>query len=197
VIDRSTEAGPTVAAALFAAVEPLLVGRSLAIEVGCGAGEVLLDHAAWFDELRGVDAEPERLAQLTDRAAAMGLERVRGFLPTENWHWPTGSADYVYSRQLFQQLEDRIEAADYLQGVGGVLRPGGIAQVAFDTRPEDVGMLAGLRLPWRRAQSEPTGTPSVRRKADWVRDRFRGADMLVIDERQPGTAEHWFVARRR
>ena len=197
-LDRLYESGRAVAASMFADVAPLFRGRGVVIEIGCGAGHVLLGHAQTFERLRGVDPRPEMLAALEQRAAAVGVDTAQGFLPDQAWDEPTGSADYAYSVHVFQQMEDRLALANYLQGMSAVLRRGGIVQVAFDTRPRDLRYRASLRVPnrfltpeWRRSLR------STRRKEDWVRDRFRGADLQLIGERQFGSAEHWFVARRR
>gem|GEM_PF-1342147 len=197
-VERFYESGRAVAAALLDEIGPLFRGRSLAIEIGCGVGQVLLGHAQHFERLRGVDTAPDKLALLEQRAAHMGIDNVQGFLPTQPWDEPTGAADYVYSLHVFQYIDDRIAIADYIQGISRALRRGGIAHLQFDTRPRHLLYRTRQHVPDRLlGPSQRRGIRSIRRKEDWVRDRIRGADMQVIGERQFGTADHWFVARRR
>jgi SAM-dependent methyltransferase len=190
--------GRAISAAMFAEVEPLFRGRGVAIEIGCGVGHVLLGHAQTFERLRGVDPRPELLAVLEQRAADAGIGNVRGFLPTQPWNEPTGSADYAYALRAFRHIEDPLALANYLQGMSSVLRRGGIVQLAFDTRPRDILHRAAAHLPQRLlAPEHRRGQRTVRHTEDWIRDRFRGADLQLIGERQAGSAEHWFIARRR
>jgi Methyltransferase domain. len=159
---------------------------------------VLLGHAQHFERLRGVDVAPEKVALLEQRAAHMGIDNVQGFLPTQPWDEPSGSADYVYSLHVFQHMESWLEIANYIQGISRVLRRGGIAHLRFDTRPRHLLYRTRQHVPDRLlGPSQRWGIRTIRRKEDWVRDRMRGADLQMIGERQPGSADHWFVARRR
>jgi cyclopropane fatty-acyl-phospholipid synthase-like methyltransferase len=195
---ESADAPDPNAAALFADVAPLFRGRSLAIELGVGSGDVLLEYAATFDRVRGVDADPRMLALLQERATRAGIANAEGVLIDRPWDEPTGAADYVYALNLFRQVEDRVEAANYLQRISMALRRGGIAHVRFDSRPRNVARRLQQRLPERlRPPSERIGVRSVRRLESWVRDRMRGADLEIIGERGAGTIDHWVVARRR
>lgn len=156
-IERFYESGRKVSAAMLDEVGPLFRGRSLAIEIGCGVGRVLLGHARNFERVRGVDVAPRMLSLLEERVAQVGIENVRSFLPTQPWDEPTGSADYVYSLLVFQHIEDPLEIATYIQSIGSVLRRGAIAQLQFDTRPES--------LLYRSGDTSPTNcsvAPSAR-----------------------------------
>ncbi|MEO5703733.1 MAG: class I SAM-dependent methyltransferase [Candidatus Limnocylindrales bacterium] len=197
-IDRRYAVGRETAAAMLSEVGPMFRGRSLAIEIGCGAGQVLLGHAGSFDHVRGVDSAPGNLALLERRAAQAGIANVQTFLPEEPWDWPTGRADFVYSAGVFQFLEDRVEVATYVQRISSVLRRNGVAQLQFDTRPRTASHRAGRHLPdGLLSQGARRGVRSVRREPGWVWDRLRGADLEVFGERDWGTAGHWFFARRR
>jgi SAM-dependent methyltransferase len=186
LLDRASRA---TAATLFSEVDSLFRGRSLAIEVGVGADTVILGNAHTFDRLRAVDADPRSLALLQENAARLGIRNLQTFPLDEPWDEPTGAADYVFARDVFVRTADWVESASLLQRISGVLRRGGIAQIRFDTRPMNVA--------YRLRQRLPKADRSARRRESWVRDRTRGADLEIIGERAPGTADHWVVARRR
>jgi cyclopropane fatty-acyl-phospholipid synthase-like methyltransferase len=192
------ESGRSTAAAMYRDVAPFFRGRSVAIEIGCGIGHVLLGHAGSFEKVRGVDVAAQNLALLEARAAAMGITNVEGFLPEQQWDWPTATADYVYSAGVFQYMEDRVELATWIQRISGVMRRNGIAQLQFDTRPRTLPYRAGRYLPdLVLPRNDRRGVRSIRRKPTWVWDRLRGADLEVFGERDWGTAGHWYFARRR
>src|SRR5258706_1905572 len=196
--DQPNGAAQASSAALLDLVGPLFRGRTMAIELGSGSGSLLLGHAGTFKRVRGVDASAEHRSKLRERAASAGIDNVETFGFDQPWFEPTGAADYVYALDLFRQTEDRVEAANYLQQIAMVLRPGGIAHVRFDTRPSDFAFRLRQRLPnGLRPPDERRGSMPVRRPEAWVRDRVRGADMEIIGERGPGTANHWVGARRR
>jgi SAM-dependent methyltransferase len=183
---------------LLADVGPLFRGRSLAIELGSGNLDELLGLAGAFERVRGVDGDPKLANQLEELAAKAGLGNVKGFAIDQPWDEPTGAADYVYSPDLFRQVEDRVESANHLQRISMVLRSGGIAQLRFDTRPVNLAHRLRQRIPDRlRPADERLGMQTVRRLETWVRDRIRNADLEIIGERGAGTADHWVVARRR
>lgn len=196
--DLLDRAGHATAAALFSQVDPLFRGRSLAIELGVGVDAVILGHARTFDRVRGVDADPTMLALLEARAGRLGIANAQAFRLDEPWDEPTGAGDYVFARNLFVQTADWVESASHLQRISMILRRGGIAQLRFDTRPTNFGYRLQRRLPdFVLAPEERRGARPVRRPEGWVRDRVRGADLEIIGERAPGTADHWVVARRR
>lgn len=190
ISDLLDRAGHATALALFSQVDTLFRGRALAIELGTGIDAVILGHARTFDRVRGVDADPLMLAQLEERAARQGITNAQVFRLDGAWDEPTGAADYVFAPDLFVRTVDWVESANYLQRTAMVLRRGGIAQLRFDTRAPTLADRLRQRLP-------NAGGGPVRRLESWVRDRVRGADLEIIGERAPGTADHWVVARRR
>lgn len=186
------------AAARFDEIASTFRGRRMAIEIGCGDGQVLLGHAGIFERLRGVDARPAMLARLEARAAELGAGDVQGFLLEEQWDWPTGAADYVYCSGMFQYMEDLVELATIIQRISGVLRRNGIAHLQFDTRPRTLPYRASRYLPDRVLPRDTRrGVRSIRREPEWVWERLRGADLQVFGHQNFRTAYHWFVARRR
>lgn len=192
------EAGAQTAAALLAQVEADLPGRSLAIEIGCGIGRLLLPHAARFDEVRGVDVSPTMLSGTRALADEQGHRNVRTYLPDEPWDEPPGSADYVYSFLVFQHIEAPDVIATYMTRTAGALRPGGIAQFQFDTRSPDVlyrlrGRVPDALLP----RTQRRAIRRVRRDAAWIRALADVSELELLRQRDIGSAAHWFVLRRR
>jgi SAM-dependent methyltransferase len=191
------ERGARVADELLGEVEADLPGWSTAIEIGCGVGRLLLPTARRFGEVRGVDVAPTMLAVLDENAREGGVTNVRGYLPGASWDEPSGSADYVYSFLVFQHVADAATIEAYLHRIAGALRPGGIAQLQFDTRPGTA--LSSVRafvpdplLP----RTQRRGIRRIRRDPGWVRRAVRQAGMEVLRERDELTPAHRFVLRR-
>lgn len=174
-------------------VGPLFRGRRLAIEIGCGPGAVILGLAGSFERVRGVDTAQKSVSMLEERAGQAGIKNARGFLASDPWDEPTGSADLVYSF-ILPSLKDRIEIANYVQRASMVLRHGGIAYLRFDTRPRTLGYRLRQGLPDVPGQR---GRRTFRKTEEWVRDRMMGAELEIIGEQRFGTADHWVAARRR
>jgi ubiquinone/menaquinone biosynthesis C-methylase UbiE len=197
-IDRLYEAGRLTATATMAEIAPLFGGRRMAIEYGCGVGEVLLGFEGNFERLRGVDLEPDGLQLLEERAARKGIPNVQTFLPDEHWDWPTGAADYVFCSGVFQFMEDRVQIANIIQRMSGVLRRNGLALLQFDTSPRTRRYRIGRHLPdLVLPPAARRGVRSVRREPEWVWDRLRGADLETFGHANWRTDNHWFYARRR
>jgi len=190
-------AGEATTSELLREVENHLPGWSVAIEIGCGIGRLLVPHARRFREARGVDVSPTMLAGASALAEEQGQHNVRTYLPHEAWDVPAASADYVYSYLVYQHIEDAAAIAEYATRAGRSLRPGGIAQLHFDTRPQTVGYQLRDRLPDRiLPRTQRRGIRRIRRDANWVRSLLTDAGLEILSERNPQTSSHWFVARR-
>jgi hypothetical protein len=184
----------------FDEVAPLIKGRSVAIELGRQDGDMNLELelARAFEVARCVDDDPRTLAALEKRAARLGIDNARSFGIDGPWDEPSGAADYVYAPVLFREIADWVQAAGYLPRISMALHSGGIAQLRFDTRPNDLAHRLGRRLTGGRWSGGPhENVQTIQRSEAWVRDRIRNADLEVIGERGQGTADHWVVARRR
>jgi SAM-dependent methyltransferase len=189
-------AGAAVAQMLVSEVDDLLPGRSVAVEIGCGIGRVLLGHARAFERVRGVDVAPRMLAPLAERAATVGLTNVDCFSPSEPWDQPA-SADYAYSCLVFQHIEDAALIADYVSRIGRALRPGGVAQLQFDTRPPTLLYQMRRFVPdTLLAPTQRRGIRRIRRDPAWIRRLLAAAGLELLWEREPQSESHWFVARR-
>jgi SAM-dependent methyltransferase len=183
---------------LLRQVEDELPGWSLAIEIGCGIGRLLVPHSRRFSEVRGVDVSPTMLAGARAVAEEQGQHNVRTYLPHEAWDVPPANADYVYSYLVFQHITEPRAIAEYATRTARALRKGGIAQLQFDTRPATVGYLLRERLPdVLLPRTQRRGIRRIRRDAEWVRRLITGAGLEILSERDAQTSKHWFVARRR
>jgi SAM-dependent methyltransferase len=104
---RFFQMGQTTVEELDREVASDLPGRSLAVEIGCGVGRLLLSTAARFGTVRGVDVAPTMLKLVRELALERGLANVEAYLPEDPWDEPRGSADYVYSFIVFQHIGTR------------------------------------------------------------------------------------------
>jgi hypothetical protein len=137
------------------------------------------------------------LAVLDENAREAGVTNVHGYLPEASWDEPSGSVDYVYSFLVFQHVEDAAIIGSYLHRIARALRPGGIAQLQFDTRPRTTLSTVRAFVPDRLLpRTQRRGIRRVRRDPRWVRGAVREAGMEVLRERDGLTAAHRFVLRR-
>jgi SAM-dependent methyltransferase len=189
--------GETVARELDEQVAAELPGRSVAIEIGCGVGRLLLSVAADFETVRGVDVAPTMLKLARELAHERGLANVQTYLPHEAWDEPAGTVDYVYSWLVFQHIESEEAIVDYLKRIALALRPGGIAQVQFDCRPQTLAYRLRPLIPDRiLPRTQRGGIRRIRRDAGWVREAVRTVGLSILKERSDNPAEHWFILRR-
>lgn len=196
-IDRFYETGLAASDELLGEVRSLLPGHSLAIEIGCGAGRVLLSSARHFGNVRGVDVAPRMLTLLNQRATSVAIRNIQGFLPTQAWDEPAGSADYAYSLHVFQHIDDANEISAYIKRIGGALRPRGIAQLHFDTRPETLVYRVRAYIPDRfLGRTQRRGMRRIRRDPAWIRTVCGEHGLQIVKERGAVSANHWFVLRR-
>jgi hypothetical protein len=124
-IDRFYETGMAASDELLGEVRSVLPGHSLAVEIGCGAGRILMGTARHFANVRGVDVAPRMLMLLNQRAMSVGTGNIQGFLQTQGWDEPPGSADYAYSFHVFQHIDDASEISAYIKRIGRALGQAG------------------------------------------------------------------------
>jgi cyclopropane fatty-acyl-phospholipid synthase-like methyltransferase len=172
-------------------------GHSLAIEIGCGVGRLLLSVAGEFETVRGVDVAPTMLKLLGQIADERGIANVQAYLPNQPWDEPAGTADYAYSFLVFQHIEREATIRDYLKRISSALRPGGIAQLQFDCRPQTHAYRVRPFIPdWILPRTQRHGIRRIRRDAAWVREAVAAVGLSIVRERSDNPAEHWFVLRR-
>lgn len=172
------------------------VGSERMLEIGCGAGRMLVHFARHFDRVDGIDIAPEMLEQarghMPDNVA---LSVVDGASLDD---FEAQSVDFVFSVQVFQHIPDRGVIAAYLGESARVLRGGGRAVLQFDSRPDPLLRRLVLRLPdpllprdrrrFIRRYPVPPGWPTAAGTA---------AGLTLIDERAPGTEDHLVLFERR
>jgi SAM-dependent methyltransferase len=181
--------GPLVATVLDWAAP--LPGHARALEIGCGVGRFTTALAQRFERVDAVDVAPTMLAL----AGRLGLP-ANAYLHLGSGRdlagLPDGAFDVAFSHLVFQHIADRSAIASYLDELARTLRPGGIAALQFDTRPESVAATALHALPdpllprLRRRGARRHRVPTRELRA-WVTD----AGLELSAERAPGTAEHW------
>jgi SAM-dependent methyltransferase len=179
---------------LYQRVAALLPGQQRAVEIGCGVGRLTFPHAGIFDHIHAVDVSPTMLQRLRDRDGGSG--KVRTFLPEEGWD-EAAAADYCYSIMVFQHIPEEAVIVDYLQRIATTLKPGGIAQLHFDTRPATISYLLRNRLPdCLLPFSQRPGLRRIRRKRDRLLQIFRQSGLEVVQEIAPNSANQLFILRK-
>ena len=165
------------------------IGRRRMLEIGCGAGRMLVAFAPHFDSVDGVDISTEM------------LDEARPHMPDNvHLHSTDGadlraigdrSIDLVVSIQVFQHVPDRDVIASYLAETERVLGPGGRAILQFDSRRRSRLRSLVLALPDRLLPRDhrryirryPVG-------AGWPRKAAAAAGLTLVEERGAGTDEH-------
>lgn len=121
----------------FAERDVEAIATALAVDVGCGVGRLTAALADRFDRVVGIDVTPAMLDAARDR---LGDRRnvqlvqadVARELPVE-----AAGADVVISERVLQHLPPN-DVVAHVQGLVGLLRPGGVAILQVP-----------IRLPWR------------------------------------------------
>jgi len=99
----------------------------VALEIGVGGGRLLAAASRHFGRALGVDIH-ENLHLTRQKLHAMGCTNTE-VMKSDGTSIPVdaGSVDFVYSFIVFNHLEKRAIAADYLREAHRALRPGGLA----------------------------------------------------------------------
>lgn len=172
------------------------IGRRRMVEIGCGAGRMLVHLAPAFERVDGVDIAPEMLEAAQRQGLPGNVHLTVGsgadLRPLED-----ASADLVLAREVFQHIPDRDVIASYVAETARVLRPGGRAVLHFDTRAPSLLRRALMVLPDRLL-------PRKRRRyirrypvpADWARRLAADAGLDLIDERFPSSEHHLLLLQR-
>jgi SAM-dependent methyltransferase len=169
--------------------------RERMVEIGCGAGRLLVHFAREFERVDGFDI------------AAEMIEVARPHMP-ENVHLtvssgadlhPLGDAcvDFAFSSQVFQHIPDRDVVAAYVRETARVLRPGARAILHFDTRPASLRRRLAMALPDRLLPRERRRY--IRRyplPPGWPREIAAKAGLTIVDERAPATDWHMLLLER-
>jgi len=123
------------------------------LDLGCGTGRVALHLARRGHTVVGLDAEPQLVAELMERAAGLPLQAV--LADARGFELDTDIALALAPMQLLQLLPDSEDRLDLLSSVAAHLLPGGrVAMAIVEDLPPPCGDGAPL--------------PDVREIDDWV-----------------------------
>ena len=97
----------------------------VAVEIGCGAGRLMLPLMERFDSVIGLDVAPRMIDHARAYLGPLGDVRLIGDA------FPVGdaSADVVFSFTVFQHIHDLSTIRHYLKETARILAPGGIARI--------------------------------------------------------------------
>ena len=170
--------------------------RGRMLEIGCGAGRMLVHFAPEFERVDGVDIAPEMLAAAREATmpANVELSLVDGasLAPFED------AASTSCSRSRSSSTSPTAAwSAPTSTRPARVLRPGGRAVIQFDSRPQAALRRLVLRLPdplLPRDHRRYIRRYPVPRLAGRARRR---AGLELVDERGIGTDDHLVLLERR
>jgi cyclopropane fatty-acyl-phospholipid synthase-like methyltransferase len=181
----------------FSRVSGYLTSRDLAIEIGSGIGRLVFPHAKIFNEVYAVDISETMLNRLTQGAAERNITNITTFLSTDRWDIES-KADYIYSSLVFQHMEDIHEIGQYIRRISITLKPEGIAQLQFDTRPQTALYRLRNHLPDSiLPKSYRKGIRRIRRNASKLRNLFKNFGLNIIEELGENTELHYFILQKR
>jgi SAM-dependent methyltransferase len=168
------------------------LSRERALEIGCGLGRDTVHLAQHFEHVDGVDVSPTMVGH------AQGLD------PPDNVTFTALSgrdlkplADdtftYAFSHLVFQHIAETEVIASYVGEISRVLKPGGVAQLQFDTRrrPPAIGLVRRLPDPLL-PRLQRRGIRRYGRDSEWIRELGRQAGLVLEAERAPDGDQHWF-----
>jgi SAM-dependent methyltransferase len=171
------------------------IGRSCAVEIGCGAGRMLVHLASEFDRVEGFDIAPEMIE--IARAHVPDNVNTTASSGADLKPLADGTADFVFCAQVFQHIPDAGVVDRYVSETSRVLRPGGRAMLHFDTRHDSLARRAAMALPDfllprnRRRYIRRYPLPAA-----WPAERAAAAGLMVVDDRGRGTVEHMLLAEK-
>lgn len=169
--------------------------RGQMLEVGCGAGRMLAHFAPHFDLVYGIDIAPEMIAAARKANLPANIELATSS-GTDLRFFADDSFGFAFSLLVFQHIPDRDVVAGYLAEIARVLRPAAKAVLHFDTRPDPALRRLALSMPDRLLPR--TRRRFIRRypvSQGWLSARLAGAGLEVLDERSPGTEDHFMLCR--
>ncbi|MGH2681530.1 MAG: class I SAM-dependent methyltransferase [Actinomycetota bacterium] len=170
-----------------------LDGRGRLIDIGCGPGIVALELAALFEEVVGVDADADMIAEAAREAGRRGIENGRWrTMRAEELPGELGPFRVATLAQSFHWMErERVARA-----IHGMLEPGGalVHVNAFTRRGIEASSSPYPEPPWeaisalvRRYLGSETLAGQGRREAvfvdlDHVLRSFRGPEVVSVPD---------------
>jgi SAM-dependent methyltransferase len=171
------------------------VERGRMLEVGCGAGRTLVPFAQRFEFVEGVDISPRMVEAARDRGLPENV-RVRATDGESLQPFEDSSFDFVFSEHVFQHIADQAVIARYLDEVGRVLKPEGVALLQFDTRRRGLASALYGAVPRRFLPRERREhMRRYRRDPSWVKATAHAAGLVLEWERGESSHWHWFMLR--
>jgi SAM-dependent methyltransferase len=171
------------------------VGRERMVEIGCGAGRLLVHFAREFEHVDGFDIAAEMIETARPhmpRNVDLIISSGADLNPLAD-----ASVDFAFSNQVFQHIPDAAVIGAYVAETTRVLRPGARAVLHFDTRPSSLRRRIAMGLPDRLLPRERRRY--IRRyplPAEWPRQVAEEAGLTVVDERAAATDWHMLLLER-
>ncbi len=168
------------------------LSRERALEIGCGLGRDTVHLAQHFEHVEGVDVSPTMVghAQALDPPDNVTFSALSGrdLKPLAD-----DTFTYAFSHLVFQHIAETDVIAGYLAEISRVLKPGGVAQLQFDTRRLSPAIGLVRRLPDRLLpRLQRRGIRRYGRDSEWIRGLGRQAGLVLEAERAPDSDQHWF-----
>ena len=120
-----------VAGSHFAAIP-----KTRALEIGFGAGRLLMHASRSFESVVGVDIH-ENFALSQAFLASQGVTNVQLLHRDQIDQVASGSVDFVYSFIVFQHFDSMQEVEFYLNHIARILSPAGVAQIYYGKKGGD------------------------------------------------------------
>jgi methionine biosynthesis protein MetW len=135
---------------LLGAVDVAVDPAATVVDIGCGLGRLTRPLAARARHVVAIDVSSEMLERARRLNAGLGnVDWLHGdgvsLRPIRD-----GSADLCVSHVVFRHIPDPLVTLGYVQEIGRVLRPGGLAAIEFSNDPA-VHADAGEAAEWRGA----------------------------------------------
>jgi SAM-dependent methyltransferase len=174
----------------------------VALEIGSGVGRLALPLSRHFQTVLGLDLAEAMVSQAASFAAERGVTNAH-FLAIddpERFCSPldtfSGNVDFVYSRLVFQHIDDFRVIEAYIGATSQLLAPSGIAYLQFDTRTKSPLYWAKMALPDALLlRNLRTGVRRIRRDPKEIEACFARKGMTILESITPKTALHRYVTQ--
>ncbi|MGH7913738.1 MAG: class I SAM-dependent methyltransferase [Candidatus Binataceae bacterium] len=148
--------------------------RTHVLDIACGPGRICLALADRFDEVWGIDLEPEMIATARRRAADAGLSNVRWITgKAETLDAPADAFDLITIGEAFHRLDQRVVAANAFAWLkpGGLIATMGGANFFQGEQPWKMAVTVVARryFPEDLATAAPGATTSIAEGEDLLR----------------------------
>lgn len=181
--------------------------ESVALDVGSGVGRLTRALATRFARVEGIDISPRMVEEARGFAPPVP-ESVRyqvcdggGSIPLDD-----GAVDFAFSFLVLQHVPSARLVRRYLQEVGRVLVPGGIARLQVNGRRRPlrarvvVGLVGSERVPLvhrkPRVKLDPHSTMGVVLSGRDARRLVGGAGLELCSLEGEGQQHQWLLVRR-